>query len=199
MEELERLSEIARARELTICVAESLTSGRLANTVGAGPEAATWFSGGIVAYRTEVKERLLGLATGTDPCSSACAEQLAAGALALFDADVCVSTTGVGGPGPEGGHPAGTVYLGWATRDAVGHRALALIGTPDEILDDSTAAAMRLLLFHAESLRPAGPRRLGRQPGTSPIRNGASDADAAASASSTSANDRTSPTASAKG
>lgn len=102
---------------------------------------------------------MLGLTPGTDPTSAACAEQLATGALRLFEADICVSTTGVGGPGPEGGHPAGTVYLGWATAEDSGHRRLALTGDPDEVLSASVDAAVRLLAFHAEGLHPAGPRR----------------------------------------
>ena len=191
MEELVRVSDIARERRLRVCVAESLTSGRLANTVGAGGDASEWFAGGIVAYFTEVKERVLGLRPGTDPCSASCAEQLAAGALALFDADICIATTGVGGPGPEGGHPAGTVYLGWATAEGTGHRALSLAGGPDQVLDDTTAAAVRLLAFHIEGLHPAGPRRhepsADQRPGASPIRSGAPGAEAAASASSMSA------------
>ncbi|MEU4015029.1 CinA family protein [Microbacterium sp. NPDC028030] len=161
---LDRLSELAQERGLRVCVAESLTSGRLANTVGAGADASEWFAGGIVAYFTDVKERVLGLTPGTDPCSSACAEQLATGALRLFDGDIAVSTTGVGGPGPQGGHEPGTVYLGWATAEGVGHRRLALTGSPDEVLDMSVEAAVRLLAFHAEALRPAGPRRGGPPP-----------------------------------
>lgn len=201
MDEVRRLSEIARERGLRVCVVESLTSGRLAATVGAGEDASSWFAGGIVAYLTEVKERLLGLTPGTDPCSAACAQQIAGGGLALFDADVCVSTTGVGGPGPEGGHPPGEVHLGWATPLGTGHRALSLTGEPEQVIDEASDAALRLLLFHAEAVRPAGPLRApaGLQPGTSPIRSGASGADAAASASSSSLSGRTSPTASAKG
>lgn len=190
--ELERVSDIARERRLRVCVAESLTSGRLANTVGAGGEASAWFAGGIVAYLTDVKERVLGVIPGTDPCSSACAEQLAVGALRLFDADICVSTTGVGGPGPESGHPAGTVHLGWATASASGHRSLALAGDPEEVLESSTAAAVRLLAFHLEGVHAPGPRRHkggseSQRQGASPILSGASEAEAAASASSISA------------
>lgn len=158
-DDIARLSELARGRGLRIGVAESLTSGSLASAVGAGEDAAEWFAGGIVAYLTDVKERVLGLVPGTDPCSAECAEQLALGARELLDADLCVSTTGVGGPGPEGGHEPGTVYLGWATRDAAGHRRLALVGDPDEVLDATVAAASRLLAFHTETLRPSGPRR----------------------------------------
>jgi nicotinamide-nucleotide amidase len=145
---LTRLSELAQERDLRLCVVESLTSGRLASTIGAGEGASDWFGGGIVAYQT-------------DPTSAECAEQLAEGGRRLFDADLCVATTGVGGPGPENGHPAGTVYLGWSSSDGTGNRMLALSGDPEEIMDAAVAAAVRLLAFHAESLRPVGPLRQG--------------------------------------
>lgn len=158
---LDRLSEVAAERGLRVCVVESLTSGRLASTIGAGEDAGDWFAGGIVAYLTDVKESLLGLTPGTDPCSAECAEHLAESARRLFDADLCVSTTGVGGPDAEGGHEPGTVFIGWATNDGVGHRMLALTGDPQEILDEAVDTATRLLAFHAEGIRPAGPRRAG--------------------------------------
>lgn len=164
---LERLSEVAEERGLRVCVVESLTSGSLASTIGAGDGAGDWFAGGIVAYLTDVKESLLGLTPGTDPCSAACAEQLAENARRLFDADLCVSTTGVVGPGPEGGHEPGTVFVGWATNDGVGHRMLALTGDPQQILDETVDTATRLLAFHAEGIRPAGPRRTGSATGVS--------------------------------
>lgn len=159
--DLDRLAELADEHGLRVCVAESLTSGRLASTVGAGSGAGGWFGGGIVAYQTAEKERILGVTPGLDPCSAEVAEQLAEGARRLFDADLCVATTGVGGPGPENGHPAGTVYFGWATADGAGNRMLSLPGEPEDVMNAAVAAAVRLLLLHAESVRPAGPRRSG--------------------------------------
>lgn len=156
---LERLGEVASERGLRVCVVESLTSGQLASTVGEVEGAGAWFTGGVVAYRTDIKERVLGVTPGTDPVSAVCAEQLAEGARRLFDADLCVSTTGVGGPDAEGGHEPGTVFLGWASNDGIGHRMLALTGGPRAVLDETVAIASRLLAFHAESLHPAGPRR----------------------------------------
>ncbi|WP_194420529.1 CinA family protein [Microbacterium abyssi] len=137
---------IARRSGLRIAVVESLTSGGLAHAVGAGPDASEWFVGGIVAYMTEVKEVLLGVAAGTDPTSPECAAQLAAGGRELFAADVCVATTGVGGPDSEGGHPPGTVYLGWATEGAQGHRLIELSGSPEDVMAATVASAIDLIL-----------------------------------------------------
>jgi nicotinamide-nucleotide amidase len=61
-------------------------------------------------------------------------------------ADVAVSTTGVGGPDPQDGHPPGTVYIGWAMDGSHGHRALRLNGDPEHILSQTVTAAVRLLL-----------------------------------------------------
>ncbi|NKF34622.1 CinA family protein, partial [Pseudomonas sp. BGM005] len=67
---LERLGEVARERGLRVCVVESLTSGRVASTVGAVEGAGDWFAGGVVAYRPDIKERVLGMTPGTDPVSA---------------------------------------------------------------------------------------------------------------------------------
>ena len=150
--DIEHLSQIARARNLRIAVVESLTAGGFAHAVGAGEGASEWLAGGIVAYMTDVKEHLLGMAPGVDPCSAECAEQLAAGGLELFAADVCVSTTGVGGPEPDGGHPAGTVYLGWAVEHVRGHLHLQLQGEPEQVLADAIDAAVHLLAARAEDV-----------------------------------------------
>lgn len=149
-EDIDRLSTVALADGLRIAVVESLTSGGLAHAVGAGEAASTWFAGGIVAYMTDVKQHLLHLPAGVDPCSAECAEQLAVGGLELFAADICVATTGVGGPDAEDGHPAGTVYLGWALHDRHGHEHLQLEGGPDAVMAATIDAAIRMLRARAE-------------------------------------------------
>ncbi|WP_405371873.1 MULTISPECIES: CinA family protein [unclassified Microbacterium] len=149
-DQVERLAEIAGDAGIVCAVVESLTSGKLAAEVGRGASAQDWFAGGIVAYQVRVKEQVLGLEPGIDPCSAACAEQLARGAQKLLGADVVVSTTGVGGPDEQDGHPPGTVYLGWARGDELGHRLLQVSGEPEEVLGAAVDAALDLLLEVAE-------------------------------------------------
>jgi len=152
MLEVSSLAALARSGRLRIAVAESLTSGALASAVGAGDAASEWFCGGIVAYRAEAKASILGFPADRDPTSAECAEQLARGARALFDADLSVSTTGVGGPDPDGGHAPGTVFVGWATRESAGHRRLNLDGDPEDVLEATVQAAVRLLSFRAAEM-----------------------------------------------
>ncbi|NLF04336.1 MAG: CinA family protein [Actinomycetales bacterium] len=131
---------------VTLAVAESLTCGALVNALGAGEDSVEWLAGGVVAYQTSTKVDVLGMDPGVYPCSSECAVQLAVGVRELLRADVAVSTTGVGGPGADGEHPAGTVFIGWASDRGVGHRAFSFDGAPEEVLDQTVAMALRELL-----------------------------------------------------
>jgi len=140
-----RIATAALERGTQIAVAESLTCGTLCKTLGLGERSSEWLTGGVVAYQTRAKIDVLGLEPGTDPCSPECAEQLAVGVRELLGADLAVSTTGVGGPGPDGGHEAGTVYLGWATARGRGHRGFQFDGEPDEVLEQTVGAALDMI------------------------------------------------------
>jgi nicotinamide-nucleotide amidase len=159
VEDIQRLAKAASQHGIRIAVAESLTSGLLAGKVGEGEDAASWFAGAVVAYFTEVKESVLGLEPGVDPCSPACAEQLARGVRALMKADLAFSTTGVGGPAPADGHEPGTVYVGWASAEGSGHRLLRLDGEPSEILAHTVDVSVRMLADLAEQMPARTPSR----------------------------------------
>ncbi|MFF2369109.1 CinA family protein [Agromyces sp. NPDC058110] len=147
---IERLSVAAKDRGLTIAVAESLTSGLLASEVGKGDSAGDWFAGGVVAYGMSVKEQVLEVPSGVDPCSAECATALARGVRALLRSDLAVATTGVGGPESEDGHAPGTVYLGWATATTSGAEKLQLDGDPEAVVESTVDEALRLLVTLAE-------------------------------------------------
>lgn len=148
------LARHASIEGLRVAVAESLTSGMLSSTIGAAEGAGEWFAGGVVAYTVDVKERVLGLTPGTDPCSPRCAVELARGVRDLLGADIAVSTTGVGGPSPEGPHAAGTVYLGWATKTHDGDVLLRADGDPESVLAQTTSLAVDLLAILARGDLP---------------------------------------------
>ena len=98
-----------------------------------------WFKGGIVAYDSEIKFRLLDVPLGP-VISREAAIAMADGARKLFDAEIGVAITGVAGPEPEEGNPVGTVYLGIASARVVEAHLLDLSGDPDAV---RRAAAVR--------------------------------------------------------
>lgn len=134
---LRHLSEAAADQRRTVAVAESLTSGQVSARLGAAPAAADWFRGGVVAYGEEVKFDLLGVRPG--PVATAeCALQMARGVKRVLGADVTAATTGVGGPEPSEGKPAGTVYVAVVdAADAERVLELHLSGEPPEVLEQT--------------------------------------------------------------
>jgi len=141
---VERIADLAVDLEVKVVASESLTSGQLSARLGAGPNAADWFRGGIVAYQEPVKFEVLGVPEGP-VVTAECAEQMARGARELLGAELAVSATGVGGPDPSEGKPAGTVFVAVATPDGVTTRKLALDGEPEEVLAQTTSECLALL------------------------------------------------------
>jgi nicotinamide-nucleotide amidase len=111
----EVLGRILAERGLTVAVAESLTGGAVAARIVRVPDASRYFRGGVVAYAREVKRDLLGVSQATldgpGVVSEECAVEMAGGVRKAFGADLGIATTGVAGPEPLEGHPAGEVWV----------------------------------------------------------------------------------------
>ena len=94
----------ATGANLTLAVAESLTSGRLQARIGAISGASGFFLGGITAYTLEQKVLLLGvpreLAAPVNCVSKQVALAMAEGASRLFGAEIALATTGYAEPAP---------------------------------------------------------------------------------------------------
>jgi nicotinamide-nucleotide amidase len=148
------LADLAQQHDLTVAAAESLTSGAVASALGRAPRASVWFAGGVVAYSTRVKQRVLGVATDQVVTEEAAVE-LARGVASLLEADLAVSVTGVGGPDSEEGHPAGTAWLGVASRRGAFAELHHFDGDPSAVVQETTLAALRLALTEARRLAPS--------------------------------------------
>lgn len=111
---------LLRRPRLTLAAAESLTCGRVAARIGAESGASNYFLGGVTAYNLEQKVKLLGVnrahARRVNCVSQRVAVEMAAGACALFGADLAVATTGYAEPNPAAGVKAPQAW--WA----LGHR-----------------------------------------------------------------------------
>lgn len=91
------VAELAEAGGTTLAAAESLTGGAIGAALAAAPSASSWFRGGVTAYATEVKHRVLDVPPGP-VVSMSCAVAMATGVARLMGADLAVGVTGVGGP-----------------------------------------------------------------------------------------------------
>jgi nicotinamide-nucleotide amidase len=138
------IGQRADASGLRIAAAESLTSGAITNVLGAAPGASEWLRGGVVAYAEDVKREVLGV-TASDVASAQCARELAIGAARLLGADAAVAVTGVGGPDPVGGEPAGSVYAAVVVRGDIRDAHFQFDGDPSEVVHATVRAALELL------------------------------------------------------
>ena len=118
------LLEAARAKGVTIGVVESCTGGLLGAAITAMPGSSAVFMGGFLTYSNALKERLVGVAADSlhrhGAVSEVVAGEMAAGGRERLGVDICISVTGIAGPG--GGtedKPVGTVCFGIATEDGV--------------------------------------------------------------------------------
>jgi len=141
----ETIAALAKQYGIVIGVAESLTSGAIAVALGKATEASEWFAGAIVAYMPSVKFDLLGSRPGP-VVTATTALQMAQGARKRLQADIAVAVTGVGGPGKEEGHPAGTVFIGIADDNGAQVSVRRFMGSPSKIVTLTVRAALELLL-----------------------------------------------------
>src|SRR5579859_7221404 len=134
----------------TVATAESLTGGLVAAALTDIPGSSSAFRGGVVAYATELKAQLLGVDVGMlkrhGPVHAPVAAAMAEGVRNRLGATIGISTTGVAGPGPADGQPAGTVHVAVSLVGDTVVRTMALQGNRDEVRRLTVERVLGLLL-----------------------------------------------------
>ncbi|WP_200829202.1 CinA family protein [Arcanobacterium ihumii] len=142
--------KLLEEQQSTLAVAESLTGGKLANAFVTVPGASSVFRGGAVTYATDTKASLLsvdidvlGSRGAVDPLV---AMEMAEGVSSLFGADYALTTTGVAGPGPSEGKPAGTVFIGVKTPDSTHFWGGRISGSREDVRNVTVEVGLMALL-----------------------------------------------------
>ncbi len=148
-----------RRAGLTCALAESCTGGLVGHLITEVPGSSSYFSGSAVVYSYAAKEQVLGVDHETlmsvGAVSYEVAQQMAQGALTLYDADVAVAVTGIAGP--EGGtpdKPVGTVHFHLSGVDGTEWQR-RVVWSADRRGNKLLSAefVLRLLLAYAEKQR----------------------------------------------
>lgn len=123
--------DLLKQKHKTITAAESLTAGLFQSSIADFPGSSAVFNGGFVTYSIEEKSKMLQIPLKDlqehGVVSHFTAEKMAEQSRLLTDADFGIGLTGVAGPDGLEGHPAGTVFIGIATREKV-HSIRVVIG-----------------------------------------------------------------------
>ncbi|MDR6864749.1 CinA family protein [Phycicoccus sp. 3266] len=152
----ERAEQVARLAEVSgrsVAVAESLTAGALSSALGAAPDSSEWFRGGVVAYASDVKHTLLKVPDGP-VVSEQAALAMAESTAELLGADVALAVTGAGGPDPQDGQPAGTVWLAVCVGRHATTECRRFPGSPEDVVQQTVLRGLALLQQALESSRP---------------------------------------------
>lgn len=129
--------------EYTIGTAESMTGGLVSARLTELPGSSAVVRGGLVAYDSELKQKLLGVTDIREVVNVETAMAVARGAQALLGVDVAISVIGSAGPEPLE-KPVGTVIIGVATPDDVRARELRFTGDRERVRTYATTAALQL-------------------------------------------------------
>lgn len=111
----ETIVKMLTLRGETISTAESITGGLIGGAITGVPGSSEVFLGGVISYSNQMKKDELGI-TAADIKKVGVVSEAIAVAMALAiqkrtKSTWAISSTGVAGPGPVDGIPAGTVWI----------------------------------------------------------------------------------------
>jgi nicotinamide-nucleotide amidase len=151
------IGDLLKHYGLTLGAVESATGGLVSHLITGVPGSSDYFKGSVTAYSNEIKHKLVGVKLSTlrkyGAVSPQVAEEMASGGRNALAVDICISDTGIAGPGgATPGKPVGLFYIGLASKQGVFHRQLELRGSRDENKLGAASAALIWLKEYLLSL-----------------------------------------------
>ena len=99
----QEVGDLLRRKGLTLGLVESASGGLISHLITNIPGSSDYYQGSVTAYHNEVKINVVGVKRETinkyGAVSTYVVEELAEGGRKLLAADICVSDTGIAGPG----------------------------------------------------------------------------------------------------
>ncbi len=144
------VSDLLKARRVTLAVAESCTGGMLAARLTSVPGSSAFLERAFVTYSNRSKVEMLGVDPGVldaaGAVSAEVARAMASGARLASGADIGMGITGIAGP--DGGTPEKPVGLVFVAMDGAAGTSLRRIHVPggrDAVRNNSCQAALEML------------------------------------------------------
>lgn len=150
----EAVGRLLLDRSKTLACAESLTGGGVGARITSVPGSSAYFIGSAVVYTEEAKRGVLGVKAETlareGSVSRGCAREMAAGARAVFGADLALALTGAAGPQAHAGAEPGTVWLALDSADVQHERGYVSAGGRERVRRWAEQAGLDLLRRYLE-------------------------------------------------
>ena len=151
------IGELLRQKGLTLGTVESATGGLISHMITNIPGSSDYFKGAIISYANETKMKVVGVKEATlkryGAVSQQVAEEMAKGGREVLRVDICLSDTGIAGPGgATPGKGVGLFYLGMAIKNDVSTRKHEYHGSREENKNSAVATALKWLKEYLISL-----------------------------------------------
>ncbi len=153
----EEIGKLLKRHSFTLGAVESATGGLISHLITGVPGSSDYFRGSVISYSNDVKINVIGVKPSTleehGAVSPQVAGEMASGGREVLGVDICISDTGIAGPGGAApGKPVGLFYLGLAARDGVFHRKLELHGDRSQNKMAAATAALEWLKEYLTSI-----------------------------------------------
>ena len=153
----EEIGQLLRKLKWTLGTVESATGGLIAHRITGVAGSSDYFQGSIVSYSNEIKMRCVGVRRDTlathGAVSPQVAEEMALGGRRVLNVDICISDTGIAGPGgATPGKPVGLFYTGMADRDGYSSKKWLFTGSREENRAAVAEAALQWLRDYLVSI-----------------------------------------------
>ena len=151
------IGELLRQKGLTLGTVESATGGLISHMITNVPGSSDYFKGAIISYANETKMKVVGVKEATlkryGAVSQQVAEEMAKGGREVLRVDICLSDTGIAGPGgATQGKGVGLFYLGMASKDGVLTQKHEFHGSREGNKNSAATAALEWLKEYLISL-----------------------------------------------
>jgi PncC family amidohydrolase len=148
--EIARLSRALHektGRFLTLGAVESATGGSIADRITNVAGSSDYFLGAVVSYSNNIKSTVAGVSEATlllhGAVSAEVACEMAEGGRKVLKVDICVSTTGIAGPGgATADKPVGLFYIGLSTALGVTANRHIFSGKREQIKQKAAETAL---------------------------------------------------------
>lgn len=145
------VGELLVERKLNIATVESCTGGQIANQLVGISGSSRYFYGSLLTYDYAAKEIILGISKEDlltyGAVSEEIARQMVVNGKKKLGTDICISTTGIAGPGGGSNEkPVGLVYIGisFPNNKVIVHREI-FPGSRDQIIEKVGNMALSIL------------------------------------------------------
>jgi PncC family amidohydrolase len=146
-----------RRRGLTLGLVESATGGLISSLITGVAGSSDYYQGSDTSYSNRVKSEVVGVSRKTleqyGAVSAQVAQEMAEGGRKLLGVDICLSDTGIAGPGgATGDKPVGLFYIGLAHRGGAFSRRHQFQGSRQQNRQAAAEAALSWLKEYLLSL-----------------------------------------------